>query len=70
MDEREIAARQLLEAGKDAPVVLHEAEQVLDLVALLVELPVGRALVEAGARGGIAARAPSAATARRMASVS
>ena len=47
MDEGEIAARQLLEAGEDAAVVLHEAEQDLDLVALLVELPVGRALVDA-----------------------
>ena len=51
MDEGEIAARQFLEAGEDPPVVLHEAEQVLDLVALLVELPVGRALVEAGGSG-------------------
>ena len=47
MDEGEIAARQFFEAGEDATVVLHEAEQVLDLVALLVELPVGRALVDA-----------------------
>ena len=51
MDEGEIAARQFLEAGKDPPVVLHEAEQDLDLVALLVELPVGRALIEAGGSG-------------------
>ena len=48
MDEGEIAACQFLEAGKDPPVVLHEAEQELDLVALLVELPVGRTLLEAG----------------------
>ena len=51
MDEGEIAARQFLEAGEDPPVVLHEAEQDLDLVALLVELPVGRALIEAGGSG-------------------
>ena len=51
MDEREIAARQFLEAGKDPAVVLHEAEQVLDLVALAVELPVGRALLAAGGFG-------------------
>ena len=51
MDEREIAARQFLEAGKDPAVVLHEAEQVVDLVALLVELPVGRALLAAGGSG-------------------
>ena len=70
MDEGEIAARQFFEAGEDATVVLHEAEQVLDLVALLVELPVGRALVDARGFGGITARAPSAATACRMASVS
>ena len=51
MDEGEIAARQFLEAGEDAAVVLHEAEQVLDLVALPVEVPVGRALVDAGGFG-------------------
>jgi hypothetical protein len=51
MDEREIAACQFLEAGEDAPVVLHAAEQDLDLVALLVEVPVGRALVDAGDPG-------------------
>ena len=51
MDEGEIAARQLLEAGEDPAVVLHEAEQDLDLVALLVEVPVGRALVDAGGFG-------------------
>ena len=48
MDEGEMAACQLLEAGEDPPVVLDEAEQELDLVALLVELPVGRTLLEAG----------------------
>ena len=51
MDEREIAARQFVEAGEDAAVVLDEAEQVLDLVALLIEVPVGRALVDAGGFG-------------------
>jgi hypothetical protein len=51
MDERELAARQFLEPGEDPPVVLHEAEQVLDLVALLIEVPVGRALVDAGGSG-------------------
>ena len=51
MDEGEIAACQLLEAGEDAPIVLHEAEQDLDLVALLVEVPVGRAVVDAGGFG-------------------
>ena len=51
MDEGEIAACQLLEAGEDAPVLLHEAEQNLDLVALLVELPVGRALLDARSSG-------------------
>jgi hypothetical protein len=51
MDEGEIAVGQFLEAGEDAPVGLHEAEQVLDLVALLVELPVGRALVDAAGSG-------------------
>ena len=51
MDEGEIAARQFLEAGEDAAVMLHEAEQVLDLVPLPVEMPVGRALVAAGGFG-------------------
>ena len=51
LDEGEIAVRQLVEAGEDAPVVLHEAEQVLDLVALAVEVPVGRALLAAGRPG-------------------
>ena len=51
MDEGEITARQLVEAGEDAPVVLHETEQVLDLVALAVEVPVGRSLVDAGGSG-------------------
>jgi hypothetical protein len=51
MDEGEIAAGQFLEPGKDPPVVLHEAEQDLDLVALLIEVPVGRALIEAGGSG-------------------
>jgi len=51
MDEGEIAARQFLEPGEDAPVMLHVAEQVLDLVALAVEVPVGRALVAAGGLG-------------------
>jgi hypothetical protein len=51
MDEREIAACQFLEAGEDPAVVFHEAEQDLDLVALLVEVPVGRALIEAGGFG-------------------
>jgi hypothetical protein len=51
MDEGEVAARQLLEAGEDAAVVLHEAEQDLDLVALLVEVPVGWALLDTGGSG-------------------
>ena len=51
MNEGEIAARQLLEAGEDPAVVLHEAKQDLDLVALLVEVPVGRAFVDAGGFG-------------------
>ena len=51
MDDREIAARQFREAGEDAAVVRDESEQGLDLVALLVELPVGRALLDAGSFG-------------------
>ena len=51
MDEGEIAAREFLEAGEDPPAVLDEAEQDLDLVALAVEVPVGRALIEAAGSG-------------------
>ena len=69
MDEGEVAARPFLEPGNDPPVVLHEADKVLDLVALLVELPVGRALLAAGGRGRDHRQDLPAATALRIASV-